>query len=99
IEEADTSLIATVLYSCDEGRTLSVAYYGSASAATGTVDVALDGGATTTLIQTVSASGIRYANTDESFVFWSKGKEALVMRNNVMDLEYANCTDVASQAK
>lgn len=93
--------IATALYICDGGRTISADYYEGAKAPapeagepplpTGSVDVSLDGGATTTLMQTISASGIRYANDDESFVFWSKGEKALIMRDNRMDLGYTNC--------
>jgi membrane-bound inhibitor of C-type lysozyme len=35
-----------------------------------------------TLAQTISADGGRYANFDESFVFWSKGNGALVLEND-----------------
>ncbi|MEI6843118.1 MAG: MliC family protein [bacterium] len=33
------------------------------------------------LTQTISASGARYANADESFVFWNKGNTAFVEQN------------------
>lgn len=93
--------IDTVSYTCDEGRTITAAYFEGAEMPAesgempnpqGSVEVSLDGGASMTLQQTVSASGIRYANEDESFVFWSKGDEALIMRENSMDLTYQNCT-------
>lgn len=93
--------ISTVVYQCDEGRFISAAFYEGAPAPApapgeppvpvGSVELSLDGAASTTLAQTISASGIRYANTDESFVFWSKGDEALVMRNNAMDSVYTHC--------
>lgn len=100
-EPTKATPISTVTYLCDEGRVISAAFYEGAPASApapgepptpvGSVELSLDGAASTTLAQTISASGIRYANTDESFVFWSKGDEALVMRNNTMDPAYTNC--------
>jgi membrane-bound inhibitor of C-type lysozyme len=93
--------LASVTYSCDNDHTIAAVYYegpvaqepapGEPPTPTGSVTVSLDDGPQMTLSQTLSASGIRYANTDESFVFWSKGDEALVMRNNEMDHTYTNC--------
>jgi len=95
--------IASATYTCDSGKTISAAFFEGAPAApvqpgqppmpTGSADVSLDGAASTTLHQTISADGARYANADESFVFWNKGNEAIIMRNNSMDLDYRNCTD------
>jgi len=102
------SLITAVTYACDAGKTITAAYYDGPAAAqpapgqppvpTGSADVSIGGAPTTTLAQTISADGIRYANADESLVFWSKGNTALVMRNNSMDLSYTNCTDTSSPA-
>jgi len=93
--------MAVAHYACDKGKFIDAAFYegstttpvqpGQPPVPTGTADVALDGAATTTLHQTLSADGARYANADESFVFWNKGNEALIMRNNSMDLTYTNC--------
>ncbi len=68
---------------------------------TGSIKVSFDGGPTTTLAQTISADGGRYSDGNpqlsqgepgaESFVFWDKGNTALIMRNNLMDLNYKNC--------
>jgi len=95
--------IASALYTCDNSKTVSAAFFEGTPAApvaagqppvpTGSVEVSLDGAASTTLRQTLSADGARYANADESFVFWNKGNEALIMRNNTMDLDYKNCTN------
>ncbi len=92
--------ITTATYVCDAEKTIHATYYkgpdaptpqaGEPPTPTGKVEVLLDG-TLQTLFQTISASGVRYANTDESLVFWSKGDEALVMRNNEMDLTYTNC--------
>lgn len=99
--------IADVHYACDKGKSIDAAFYDGSSTPPaqpnqpsvpgGTVDVSVDGGATTTLHQTLSADGARYANADESFVFWNKGNQALIMHDNSMDLAYTNCTDVSTQ--
>lgn len=98
--KTNLTLLNTTQYLCDGSKFITAAYYegqkteskpGEPPIPSGRVEVSLDGAASTTLVQTISASGIRYANTDESFVFWSKGKEALIMRNNAMDLSYTNC--------
>ncbi len=101
----DRTFLTAVTYSCDEGRTITASYYegpeapeaapGEMPTPTGSVDVAIGDEATTTLSQTISADGIRYASADESLVFWSKGDSALVMRDNSMDLDYTNCEAVA----
>jgi membrane-bound inhibitor of C-type lysozyme len=97
--------IATAVYSCDDGKSISAAFFegeqatstpGEIPTPTGSVEVSLDGQASTTLHQTISADGARYATADDSFVFWNKGNEALIMRNNSMDLDYTNCTDMAA---
>jgi membrane-bound inhibitor of C-type lysozyme len=99
-QEASRTPVNTVVYRCDNGKSITAAYFegvdipvveGEMPNPTGSVDVSLDGGASMSLNQTLSASGIRYGNNDESFVFWSKGQEALIMRNNQMDLDYTNC--------
>lgn len=43
------------------------------------------------LPQTISASGARYANSDQSFVFWNKGDTAFIEQNNVMT--FNNCAE------
>lgn len=90
--EPGKTLLGSAVYTCDEGRTISAAFYEGPDGGLGTVEVSLDGGASTTLGQTMSADGARYATIDESFVFWNKGDEALVMRDNAMDLTYTNCS-------
>jgi membrane-bound inhibitor of C-type lysozyme len=95
------TLVATAVYSCDQGKTITAAYFsgpqapqpkpGQPPTPTGSVDVSLDGGATTTLSQTISADGARYGNAGESLVFWNKGNTALVMKNGSTDTSYSNC--------
>lgn len=99
--EPQATTITEAIYQCDNDKTIAAAYHegpeapepvpGEPPVPTGSVSVSLDGEAAMDLKQTISASGVRYANEDESFVFWNKGDEALIMRNNEMDLEYTNC--------
>lgn len=95
--------IATVSYSCNQGKTITAVYYkgttipgtnGQPPKPGGSVALTLSDGRTMTLPQTISADGIRYANADESFVFWSKGDGALVLENN-QEKSYIGCIALA----
>jgi membrane-bound inhibitor of C-type lysozyme len=96
--------IATVVYSCDAGKSISATFYnGPTKPATsadqpptpgGSVALTLSDGRAMTLKQTISADGGRYANTDESFVFWGKGNGALVLENG-QQKSYTGCIALA----
>lgn len=83
-----TAPVASVTYSCDAGKTVDAVYYEGKTipAATpdtpptpgGSVKLSLSDMRSFTLHQTISASGVRYATADESFVFWNKGNTASV---------------------
>lgn len=49
---------------------------------TGSVDITLSDGRSLHLAQTISGSGVRYSNTDESFIFWTKGNDVIVLEDN-----------------
>lgn len=92
-----------VSYTCDEGKTLSAEYIqgsdqGSTTpdgrpVPTGAVELSFTDSTLLRLPQTISASGIRYANADESFIFWSKGSTAFVEQGIGIDQTqtYKNC--------
>lgn len=90
-------------YSCDGGKTISAIFRNGEAKApekaggppipTGTVELKLSDGRLLTLGQTISADGVRYANPDESFVFWNKGNGALVLENNA-EKSYIGCIEV-----
>lgn len=97
--------VASVFYSCNGGKTISVDYYkggnvpvnpGEPPVPTGSVKIALSDGRKLDLAQTISADGARYANLDESFVFWSKGNGALVLENN-QEKSYIGCVLVVHE--
>lgn len=88
-----------VVYSCDGNKMISATFYtgeiievqpGEMPIPTGSVKVSLSDGRVLTLPQTISADGSRYANNDESFIFWSKGDGALVFENDE-EKNYTGC--------
>ncbi len=98
----DRMLIASVSYVCNAGKTISALYYeskesrvqvqGEMPIPTGSVVLTLSDGRGLVLSQSVSADGARYTNTDESFVFWSKGNGALVFENDEQK-SYIGCVE------
>lgn len=92
-------LIATASFVCDSNRTIEAEFYdGESQVATssnqppipgGSVKLTFAGGTTIDLPQTISADGARYANADESFVFWNKGDGAFIEENG--EFTFSNC--------
>jgi len=99
-------IISKVAYACDGGKTIDATYYagqqkppaaeGQPPIPGGSVDLVLNDGTAMTLEQTLSADGARYANDDESFIFWSKGDGALVMQNG-QEKDYTHCVITQKQ--
>jgi membrane-bound inhibitor of C-type lysozyme len=91
--------VNTVRYDCAQGRTLTAEYFAGPTRTApsgapipgGHVILTLGDGKKLTLPQTLSGSGIRYANSDESFVFWSKGDTAFVEEGANRTVTYADC--------
>jgi membrane-bound inhibitor of C-type lysozyme len=88
-QAAAEDVIATVKYACADDKTIEATYYADK------VDIVLGDGREMSLPQTMSGSGIRYANADESFVFWSKGNTAFATEGDPDKPTYADCTEVA----
>lgn len=105
--EGTQEAIASVLYSCNGGKTIAAQFFAGetkpaktpngAPTPGGSVALTLSDGRSMTLPQTVSADGGRYANKDESFVFWGKGNTALVLENNA-EKSYIGCIATAPEA-
>jgi len=62
-------------FDCAGGKRIQAVF---ATGAQPGVKLALSDGREMVLPQAISASGARYANRDESFVFWNKGRTAFV---------------------
>jgi membrane-bound inhibitor of C-type lysozyme len=91
--------VASVQYSCAEGKSLSAAYFDGPTRTApdgrpipgGRVVLTLADGKKLDLPQTLSGSGIRYANQGETFVFWSKGDTAFVEEGPGQTVTYKDC--------
>ena len=76
--------IATATYICSGGKTIMAAYY------TNDVQLILSDKRALILPHVISGSGARYANTDESVVFWNKGNTAFI--DETAGRTYDGCT-------
>lgn len=82
------NLVGQADFVCDNNKTfIKASFYegekievepGEPPVPTGSVSLILNDGRKFDLPQTISASGVRYATEDESFIFWNKGDDALV---------------------
>ena len=84
-------IITTVNYVCSSGKKVEAIYRGN------TVELSLSDGRSENLLQSISADGTRYTNSDESFVFWSKGTGAFITEGT--KTTFNNCTQVTTPAK
>lgn len=103
-EAQNENLIAQAIYVCDGGKTVNAVFYQGESAAvepgqmpqpSGSVKVNLNDGRSFDLPQTISASGARYANEDESFIFWNKGDSVMILEEGE-ERGYTNCASLAA---
>ena len=92
------SFLVQATYYCDNNKKIDADFYqgqtvsvkqGEMPIPSGMVKIVLSDGRNFDLPQTISADGARYANNDESFVFWDKGDESFVLENN--EQTYVNC--------
>lgn len=77
--------IATVNYACKDGKTIKATFYDDKA------DLVLGDGRKISLPQAKSADGGRYANDDESFVFWAVGSKAFVTEGDPNTQTFADC--------
>jgi membrane-bound inhibitor of C-type lysozyme len=78
-----------VTYACAQGKEILATYIGKDK-----VRVQLSDGRSAELPLARSASGARYANADESFVFWNKGNTAFIQESG--EMTFADCIEKAS---
>lgn len=79
--------ISQVKYACADDKSIEATYYPDK------VELMLSDGREMTLPQTISGSGIRYADADESFVFWSKGNTAFATEDDPNTPTFADCVE------
>lgn len=94
-KQNDQPPTGTVLYSCFDKKTIHADYKEGTSTRppNGSVHLKLSDGREMVLPQTASTNGARYANADQSFVFWGKGDKSLVLEKNT-NVSYASCVRV-----
>lgn len=74
-----------ILFVCSQNKTIQAFF----QLKTDKVDLVLSDGRKLTIPRALSASGARYANSEESFVFWNKGNTAFIEEQGVVT--YENC--------
>ena len=77
--------VATATFKCADARSIDATFYADK------VDLKLSDGRSMSVPQAMSASGARYANTDETFVFWNKGDTAFVSEGKDETQTYGDC--------
>lgn len=64
-----------VIFTCKNSKSIGAVFYPQKDT---NVELTLSDGRTLTLPHVISGSGARYANSDESIVFWNKGTSAFI---------------------
>jgi membrane-bound inhibitor of C-type lysozyme len=77
--------VAVAKFACEQGKSIEASFYADK------VDLKLSDGRSMTLPQAMAASGARYANKDESFVFWNKGDTAFVTEGKDGKETFSGC--------
>lgn len=77
--------VATAVFKCDGGKTIDATFYADS------VDLKLSDGRSLKVPQAMSASGARYANKNETFVFWNKGDTAFVTEGKDGKETFSGC--------
>jgi len=104
-EETHLTLVNEVQYLCKDGKSIEAGYFKGEPVSTELDEMPTPSGEARILLsdkrelklpQTISASGIRYANEDDSIVFWSKGNGAFLLED---DLEtYSGCIAISEDS-
>ena len=101
-----TIQVGQAIYTCDGGKTITASFFDLKNPPsqlpdimpmpTGSVLLALSDGRSMTLPQTISGSGVRYANANESFVFWNKGNTAFIEEGADQNQTYTGCISAST---
>lgn len=89
---AAADLVTDATFACNLGKSIDAAFYPDK------VSLKLSDGRDLTLPQTMSGSGARYANSDESVVFWNKGNTAFLSEGADETPTYNGCIQVSAMA-
>jgi membrane-bound inhibitor of C-type lysozyme len=82
---ASAQVVGEATFECSGGKSIKATFYSDK------VDLVLSDGRSMTVPQAMSASGARYANADETFVFWNKGNTAFITEGANGAETYSDC--------
>jgi len=77
--------ISAATFKCADGKSIDATFYDDS------VELKLSDGRALKVPQVISGSGARYANEDESFVFWNKGDTAFVTEGADDKMTFKDC--------
>jgi len=81
----DEEPVNTATFVCADQKSIVAKFYSDEVALT------LKDGRSLALPQVISGSGARYANADESIVFWNKGNTAFLTEGSDENMTYKDC--------
>ena len=81
--------VISAMFTCAGGKAIGAEFSGDM------VALSLSDGRNLTLPHALSADGARYANADESFVFWNKGNTAFIQENGKNT--YTDCVTATAE--
>lgn len=85
--ENNDLVVAKYEFSCNDGKSITASFVNNE---TSSVTLDLSDNRAFSLMQSISASGARYTNKDESVIFWNKGDEAFLEEDGKTTFE--NCS-------
>ena len=93
-EEYCTAAAAkTALFRCDASKSITATFYPTDDTF---VDLVLSDSRSISVPRAMSASGARYAQANESFVFWNKGDTAFVTEGADATTTFKNCVTTSN---
>lgn len=87
VVKTSDEVINSAIFKCADNKSIQSLFFRDR------VELSLSDGRNMLLSQAISASGARYANSDESFVFWNKGDTAFVDEKN--EITFKDCTTIS----
>ena len=78
-------IINSVTFNCADGKSVQAVFFKDK------VELNLSDKRSMLLLHAISASGARYTNSDESFVFWNKGNTAFIEEKS--NITYKDCIE------
>jgi putative hemolysin len=89
VKTQESGIISAVTFRCGDSKSIGAIFFEDR------VELALSDKRNMLLMHAISASGARYANSDESFIFWNKGNTAFVEEKGVVT--FKDCVEGSMQ--